>query len=147
LLAIGSFVLWSASVALWIRSYLVSDSIAFSTPARWSIVTTCTGGLLVLNQPFATPAGWSWMGADWGTGDPGGLPTIGHRKWSCLGIQYRVFFSSNSRNGWLCHLRIWILCLLTAIPTLICCIQILLRRRTMEGRCAVCGYDLRASKD
>ena len=145
LLTALSLLLCFASAVEWVRSHRVSD-LAFwtSRDVTWSArVVTGSGGVgfvledqQVGNSEVSRP-GWHWDV----TSPPGGYARGGWRT--------RLGFTASGGGGIVgVAVPFWFLCLLFALPpAATLALRRRAKRRAAEGKCRVCGYDLRATPE
>jgi hypothetical protein len=135
LAAAASMVLCVATVALWLRSYWAADRIERFDKVGSMYLMSRTGAILFLRDP-------DWSGAARGiyyakveSGSPFGS-ALTFRAHVRYGNSLRIIFPH------------WFLALLLAIlPSLYLRAVMSARRNSRAGRCAACGYDLRATPD
>jgi hypothetical protein len=142
-----SSLLCVGSVGLWVRSYFVADIIGFGNPVANSGIRVRAAysikGVVVVYElsPRLDSSGFFWS----------------HTSASLMRAQhgYWPFYLSTSRPSASMHLYVrfsyWLSTAVAGILPLLRIRQILQTnrrlRRTKQGYCASCGYDLRATPD
>jgi hypothetical protein len=150
LLSAISLLLCMAVCALWVRSYWVCDMVGYESAYSATSAYSLNGQMFcqrLVTIPFEIPlSGWAYSHDDASNFNPS-FPA----EASVLGFahteQSRRFLDSSWRETWTVvpHYAIAALCaVLPAWSTLRWWCH---RNRRATGRCAVCGYDLRATPD
>jgi hypothetical protein len=164
LIAAISLIVCVATVAIWIRSEWYGDQVVWDGSTHQLRIESMPGGISFLldvhtADPNLPPGGARVSGAAWGspvftsassivgrhqigTFQPGKLPWmhhgfgLWHEAWSDTHVQYAA------------AMPFWSLTIITAILPLLAAQWIIEHRgRRVRGRCAKCGYDLRATPD
>ena len=124
-----SLMLCLATVALWVRSYWVRDDVMYRSVNVWSVIGQCR---FVTASPRT---GFRWE-----------MDTNVPRKEDYS--HYAAFsFERDGGRPHLCVPHWFVACLFAAVPT--AWVSLYARRRHLLacGRCAACGYDLRATPE
>lgn len=160
----ASLLLCAAMAVIWVRSHLINDRLYWSRfwdDAQWSywsqhILHSGAGEIAYARivQGQSLNPGWQAVLSTQNTParkystSPSTRPAIGFSvQWSYWGITYghRPFGPGRADE---IVVPIWTIIAISAIlPGIWLLRQRMLRRRRMAGRCATCGYDLRATPD
>ena len=162
--AVFSFLLALAAVAAWVRSHVASDFVRYSPRAGVAYTVNTRPGLLIVarqtlvgrtssvfSDDYLVGPGARWIAS----ADRGISPftTDGSPPWlQWLGFDHLSHTTSAPRYGTRTFRRIivpfWFLVALAiALPAWQSIVVVNNRRRRRAGRCAQCGYDLRATPD
>jgi hypothetical protein len=153
LLAGLSLLACAAVVALWVRSYRVSDVVYWRVPVRdgtYLVIAAGRGGAGVMATPYPARRDAAVGGADWlhVTRGPSELFAASSYRdhWRAPGV---LAAWDTRRRVRAVAVRCWVLALLAVAPPAVRFVPwrrwFLSRRRLARGLCPACGYDLRAS--
>jgi len=152
-----SLLLFVATCALCVRSYWVADDVSREDGPLWMTVRSESGRCLVGKGDNIDMIGygpWPWGMWHYSRSPANGMKNYWHladgQRWSVLGFAWSAgdsvpFWSGTATPEWrIVLIPYWALALLTAIPALI---LVRVHRKTRQGHCRSCGYDLRATPD
>jgi hypothetical protein len=149
-----SLLLCAAACALWLRSGQRSDYASVAPAWRHFVFMTFPGGLKVSTWPDPVqPGGLKFASYEYGVRNAyGGWVDRPAVSWSKLGFDVRPLRFSNQAKPARGAVELFVPFWFLAVAFLVVPVWTLLRlarvrRREREGRCARCGYDLRATAD
>jgi hypothetical protein len=128
LAAAVSLMLCAATVALWVRSCSVRDDVVYRSVNVWSHTGRCRFAVVV------PPTDFKLISAD-----------IRHAATQPAYSAFS-FYMSNGRLH-VCVPHWFVLSVFAAVPAAWLSLYARIRRRLTRGRCASCGYDLRATPE
>jgi hypothetical protein len=170
ILAAGSGLLFLLVVSLWIRSAFKSESIRWQSALkdppsmRYSYALTSAHGILdfyrgdfeYFGHPKESSTHWATQVRMMGqrVGWSYVAPSYLHHAEGWLGVGFRHEATgvlpgdgtSIDQNEWVLTIPYWLLALITISPSLFVAYRVRIKSRKI-GRCAKCGYDLRATPD
>jgi hypothetical protein len=161
MLAGASAAIFLATIALWIRSYMVADDVDYGPPPSTAIRTrhwqalSCRGGIAVWDTQIYRPSMdgelapenvWRWKRSAPLDGFDAGIPMYAqdttHVKYNSVGVPDDIITTRQVQLG------IWFPAILFfPFPVIWFWWRYRTRYRRMPGHCPVCGYDLRATPD
>jgi len=155
LLAALSLLLCAATVALWVRSYHVTDGLRWSTVSSDYFIASDIGFFTLTHRSsrFGAPLRGVRFPLQYVTYEPGSTVWLDYSNWNFLGIRSIEFgdrFREDVRFKTL-NIPMWLFmaaAAMVAMPYLVMRSSWWARRRRhSQGLCPECGYDLRATPD
>jgi hypothetical protein len=145
-LTAGSLLALVATVPLWVRSYHAMDTVGVVRLSQSVSVESDAGRISLIYDRFRFSGGpprWSFVryrGFIW---DASLIPP----RYSILGVEWRTVAWPNSRLRAL-TVPYWMIAGAATVAPMLSVRRMIHRRsRRSDGRCAGCGYDLRATPD